>query len=676
LAEKVWQFLSRDLSGVDALCARYAIPRLAAAVLAARDTSPQQIEELLGKGAGQQLFDPLLMRDMDRAAAAVREAVENGELICVCGDYDCDGVAATAIVSDYLTQIGARVCYHIPSREKEGYGLSKRAVRELADYGVRLLLTVDNGISAIEEVAYANSLGLRVVITDHHEPQEILPEAIAVVDPHRADCAYPYKELCGAGVVFKLLCALEGETGFGLLEAYGDLLAIATIADVVELSGENRIFVRRGLELLRESERCGVQTLLGVAGIAGKTLSAESVAFGLAPRINAAGRVNSAEMVVELLLTERESEAVALSEQLNSFNEQRRELEKVVIDGIAAQLAANPTLQYERVIVIDGEGWNAGIIGIVCSRLVERFDKPCVIIARDGELARGSGRSVDGFSLIDAISACSHLLTRYGGHPMAAGFSLMSEDISAFRAALEAYAAETAPEMPSVSLRIDCVVPPALLSVEEVRGLSLLEPFGRGNDMPVFAVCGAVLERVIPLSEGRHCKLRLSVDDVSFFVLCFSVRPEQLGYAAGDVVDVAFSASINEYRGMVSVSLRLRGICLSGEDFTYFHHARQLYEACQRGERGGNAFLPTRDEAVSIYRGMRALGRTAWVPELLYRRICGDTSIDFVHFCVCVEAFVQLEILRRENGMIEINSGAAKTDFGAAPIIRRLSEYA
>ncbi len=676
MAEKVWHYRSKDLAGADALSGRFKIPRLAAAVLAARDVPPERVEEILGRGTRPRLHDPLLMRDMDKAAAAVQQAVENGEMICICGDYDCDGIASTAILYDYLTQIGARVCYHIPDREKEGYGLNRETIRELAEYGVDMLLTVDNGISAVGETDFAHSLGMKVVVTDHHEPQETLPSAEAVVDPHRADCAYPFKHLCGAGVAFKLICALEGENGYGLLEEYGDLLAIATVADVVELSGENRVFVRRGLDLLRESGRCGIQKLLEVCGLAGKELTAQSVAFGIAPRINAAGRVNSAESVVEMLLTERESEAAELSALLDEYNRQRREEEKVVIDDIAARLREDPSLLYERVLVIEGEGWNAGIVGIVCSRMVERFGKPCLIIARSGENAKGSGRSVDGFSLIDAVSACSSRLTRFGGHPMAAGFSLLSKDVPAFREEVRRYAADRAPHMPSVSLNVDCVVPPGLLTVEEVRGLSLLEPFGRGNEPPVFAVCGALLERVIPLSEGRYCKLRLTKDGATFFVLCFSAGPDQIGYAPGDAVDVAFSASINEFQGSVSVSLRLQGICLAGEDMAELHRGRQLFEACQRGERTGKDLAPTREEAARIYRSLRARGPSVWVPELLYRRLCGNSPMDYTRFLLCVEALTQLQVLRQEKGMLEVDPGAAKVDFNAAPIIRRLSDYA
>ncbi len=673
--EKIWDVLPRNAAAAGEIAEKCGLSLLASEVLAARGCTPESAAVLFGEEQTV-LHDPLLLKDMDRAVHAVRAAVEEGRMICVFGDYDCDGIAATAIVYDYLTQIGARVCYYIPNREKEGYGLNKKAIRELAEYGVGLILTVDNGVSAMEEVSYAASLGVGVVVTDHHKPREVLPDALAVVDPHRADCLYPFKNLCGAGVAFKLLAALEGEAGYGLLEEYGDLLTIGTVADVVELRDENRFFVRRGLELLRETRRPGLWALLRTAGLAGKILTAESVAFGLAPRMNAAGRIDSAETAVMLLLTENADEAQELSAQLDSYNQTRREEEMHVVEDIAKQLSADPSLTLGRLIVLDGEGWNAGIVGIVCSRMVERFGKPCILIAREGQQAKGSGRSIPGFSLIDAVSACASVLTRFGGHPMAAGFSLESADIFEFRRRLEQYAAEQCPEMPPVRLAVDFTVPPSLLTVEQVKGLSRLEPFGCGNEPPVFAVRGAHVDRVVPLSEGKHCKLRLSKDGVTFFVLCFSVRPEQLGFSAGDTVDAAFSASLNEYQGETSVSLKLQSLCLSDENPEELYHSRQSYERFLRGEYTDAALLPSREETALVYRFLRGAGKLAFEPENIYRRLRRQASISYAHFCLCIDILTELGVLRRENRTIAVASIGQKVDLGSSSIVRRLSEYA
>ncbi|MEG1774707.1 MAG: DHH family phosphoesterase, partial [Oscillospiraceae bacterium] len=350
------------------------IPPLVSAVLAARGVDADAAAALLS--AEEDLCDPMLLRDADRAAKTISEAIENGEYLCVFGDYDCDGVAATAMVTDYLEACGARVCYYIPHREKEGYGLNIRAIDDLARLGVTLILTVDNGVTAIDEIAYAYTLGMRVVVTDHHQPRETLPQAEAVVNPHRADCLYPDKNLSGVGVAFKLLCALEGERGWCLLEQYAELLALGTVADVVELTGENRCFVRRGLRAMRDTQRPGLRALIQLAGMDPEKLTAESIAFGLAPRINAAGRIDTAELAVMLLKTESEEEAQELAEQLEALNMQRRALEKQVVDDLAVQLQNDPLLGLRRVMVLSGTGWNAGVVGIVCSRLVERFDRP------------------------------------------------------------------------------------------------------------------------------------------------------------------------------------------------------------------------------------------------------------------------------------------------------------
>lgn len=674
VTEKIWNVRATHPEQTKEFVRTLHLPLLTAGVLSARGYDTESARQILSPDETR-LHDPMLLKDMDRAAAAVQAAVENGDMICVFGDYDCDGVAATAIVYDYLTQIGARVCYYIPDREKEGYGLNKKAIDSLKQYGVDLILTVDNGVSAIEEIAYAAELGVSVVVTDHHSPREILPDALAVVDPHRKDCAYPFPEICGAGVAFKLLCALEGETGYGLLEEYGDLLTIGTVADVVALQDENRVFVRRGLELLRTTHRPGLAALLRLAGLEEKVLSADSVAFGIAPRINAAGRIGSAETAVMLLLTESESEGESLAEELDACNRTRREEESRVLDGVARQLAENPSLTGGRLIVFDGEGWNPGVVGIVCSRMVERFQKPCLIIAREGEHAKGSGRSVPGFSLIEAVSACAPLLTRYGGHPMAAGFSLASSDIPAFRAALEEYAAASCPEMPLPTLLVDLVVPPSLLTVEQVEGLSLLEPFGCGNEPPVFAVRGARLDRVIPLSDGKHCKLRLSKDGVSFFLLCFSVRPEELGFSGGDTVDAAFSASINEYMGEKSVSLRMQSLSLSSDDPEALCRARQRYESCLRGECGGAALLPTREETAQVYRFLRGAGTVPFDMDALYRRMCRGRVTDYVHFRLSVDILTELGVLIREGQTLSVAPAGAKVDLSSSEIVRRLSAY-
>lgn len=673
MSQKVWKILQRDEKTAESIAEKCGLTLLASDVLAARGYTPETADELVASERYTLLHDPFLIKDMDKAAFAVSEAVESGKMICVFGDYDCDGVAATVMLHDYLGQIGARVCYYIPHREKEGYGLNKNAILELYNYGVDMIITVDNGVSAIDEIEYANELGMKVVVTDHHKPRPLLPNACAVCDPHREDDGYPFPEICGAGVAFKLICALEGESGYGVLEEYGDLLAIGTIADVVELKDENRLFVRRGLEIMGENPRKGIKELFKVAGLDGKILSSETVAFGLAPRINAVGRIDSAETAAMLLLTESDSEASDLASQLESCNRSRRSMEAVIVDDIAAMLEKDPSLTLGRLIVLDGSGWNAGVVGIVCSRLVDRFNKPCIIIASDGENAKGSGRSVEGFSLIDAVASCSDILTRYGGHPMAAGFSLRTGDIPRFRARLEEYAAEKSGDMPPVVLNVDCAVEPQMLTVREARGLLSLEPFGCGNEAPVFAVLGAKIERITPLSEGRHCKVLLSKGISKFEVLFFSVSPKKLGFEAGDTVDVAFSAGLNEFRGETKISLKSKAIRSSGEDSYELYRSLQTYEKCVRDEIRGEKYIPTREETAAVYRYIRSVGEIPFDPDVIYRKITKHSQLDYIRFRLAIDILTELGVLVKTAHSIAVSPVFVKVDLNSSAIVRRLS---
>ncbi len=673
-----WEISECSDGVVEALQQSLSLSELAARVLSSRGCGLSEAKAMLSGEAQNDLCDPMLLADIIPALETFQDSVEKGELICVYGDYDCDGVAATAMMKSYLESIGARSCYYIPQREKEGYGLNKAAIADLYRMGVELIITVDNGISAIEEIDYANSLGMRVIVTDHHRPKDILPKAVAVIDPHREDCEYPFKELSGVGVAFKFLCALEGERGECLLEQYADFLTIGTVADVVSLTGENRCFVKRGLELMEQSDRAGIRAVLRVAGIEGKKLGADSIAFGIAPRINAAGRLDSAEMAVELLLTENEEEAFEVASQLDSLNSGRKNDEKVVTDDIAKQIEADPNILNRRILVFSGSGWNAGIVGIVCSRLVERFGKPCLLIAINGDDAKGSGRSIEGFSLINAITACSELLTRYGGHPMAAGFSLKTADIESFAKCIEGFAERHYDIMPAVSIKIDCEVDPKLLTVDQVKSLGCLEPFGSNNPQPVFMISDAVLEKVIPLSEGKHCKLRLIKNGMVFNVVCFFVKPQGFCASVGDVVDIAFTASINEFQGQKSVSLKFKAIRMSHTDTTVLVIGQQKYECYLRGENLDAAMIPTRDETAVIYRYLKSMTQTDYSPNAIYCHLAQKNQLDYLKFRIALDVMNELDLIRTElhQGVktTVVNLSAQRVSLEDSSIIRSLQQ--
>ncbi len=654
------------------------VPELASVVLASRGYDADAARQLLACEPEDVLCDPMLLCDMVPALETIRDATENDEFICIFGDYDCDGVASTAMLKSYFESIGARSCYYIPHREKEGYGLNIPAIDDLHRMGVSLIITVDNGVTALEEIKYANSLGMRVVVTDHHQPRETLPAAAAVINPHRIDCTYPFKDLSGVGVAFKLLCAMEGERGEELLEQYADFLCIGTVADVVPLVGENRCFVKRGLELLADSHRPGLRALLETAGLTGKPLTGESVAFGLSPRINAAGRLDSADIAVMLLLTESEEEAAELAGQLEALNQKRRSDEKKIADDIAVQLLADSSLIHSRILFFSGEDWNAGIVGIVCSRLVERFGKPCLLVSTQGENAKGSGRSVEGFSLIEAVADCADCLTRYGGHPMAAGFSLPTSRLAEFNAGLQRFAAKNYPVMPALRLKVDSVVPPELLTVEQVKGLDCLEPFGSQNPPPVFMVADARLERVIPLSAGKYCKLGLVKGNVRFNVLCFTARPNGFCAVGGDAVDIAFSASLNDYQGQQSVSLKLKGIRLSNSDMSLLVLGEQRYDSYLRRENLSAALIPSREETAVVYRYIKRQGPVNFSPNALYCHITQQEPIDYSRFRIALEVLQELGLLQKtvsqDVAVLSVDTAAARVQLEHSSIIRSLQQ--
>lgn len=421
-------------------------------------------------------LDPFSIKDMDLAAERINRAIDDFELICVFGDYDADGVTATALLYSYLEARGANVIRYVPDRLTEGYGLNIAALEQLAESGVKLIVTVDNGVSAVKEAARAKELGVSLVITDHHKVGDELPEADAVVDPHRPDCPSGFKEMAGVGVAFKLVCALEGAEEDMLLAEYGDLVALGTIGDVVTLTGENRIMVRRGLRMMNEEPRPGISALAEAAGCADKPFTASSAAFTICPRINAAGRMGTAHKALDLLLCDDDDSAQLLAEEINQLNIQRQRTETEIFAQAAAAIESNPAVRDGKIIVVDGEGWHQGVVGIVAARITERYGRPSVVISRDGENAKGSCRSIEGFSIYDAIESVSDCLEHFGGHTLAAGVGLRSENIDEFRRRINEYAADK--EMPFAVQRIDCRIQPASISLDMLSSLSLLEPFG------------------------------------------------------------------------------------------------------------------------------------------------------------------------------------------------------
>lgn len=661
---KNWTVSALDKERAKRMAEDYQIPYFLAMLLEIRGFHTQsQIQELLMQEPV--LSDPFLLTDMEKAVERIHRAVENFEKIAVYGDYDADGVTATAILYSYLESCGADVMFYIPDREIEGYGMNLQAVDTLKGYGVNLIVTVDNGISSVEEVERANSLGIDVVITDHHRPREVLPDAVAVVDPYRKDCSCPYPHFSGVGVAFKLVCALEGPDAdlAGLLDNYADLVAIGTIGDIVPLTGENRVFVRRGLELISSSDRVGLRALLEQCSLEGKPLSAGTVAFTIVPRINATGRIGSSDRAVYLLTCEDMELANNLAAEICGNNDHRRQIEQGIVTKALELLEREPERLYEQVLVVEGEDWHHGVIGIVASRLTERFGKPCIVVSYSGDEAKASGRSVEGFSLFDAICSCPDLFTKFGGHPMAAGMSMPTQNIRAFRKAMNDYASSL-PAMPVPQIRLDCKLNVAVLNVEMPRDLKYLEPFGTDHPAPLFGLYGMRLKEIIPVGGGKHLRLLFEKKDTLITCMKFGMTAQEFPYQPGYLLDLAVTLDNKEFRGEETLTVLVREMRLSHLDYPVLIEDQALYEKLKRGaplkDEEKQRLLPDRAIFAACYRLLRA--RDGWQHHRL--ALLPLLEKDGV---TLAKLLVVLDVME-EKGLVEIQDYGERTQIRVLPV--------
>ncbi|MGN0621639.1 MAG: single-stranded-DNA-specific exonuclease RecJ [Porcipelethomonas sp.] len=670
---KKWIVRNPDKKIVSELVHGSDMNMLCAEVLAARGVNDiSSASQMLGT---DKLSDPFLLKDMNEAARIINDAIEDFTPICIYGDYDCDGITSTVMLFSYLECMGANVSYYIPERS-EGYGLNADAVRKLAAQGTELIITVDNGVSASDEAELIYELGLRLVITDHHQTGETLPRAEAVINPHRCDCQSPFKQLCGAGVVLKLIAALEGGDYEAALNEYGELAAIGTVADVVSLTGENRYIVKNGLCLLENSERPGIIALINQSRLK-SPLTSTSVAFGLAPRINASGRFGSPTLAARLLLTDDPDEAEMLAQQLDSLNNERKESENEIIDSISKLASQNPDIVNERVIVMSGENWHHGVIGIVASRIMERFDKPCFIITIEGENARGSARSFGSFSVFRALDYCSELLTKYGGHLGAGGFSLKTCDIPEFERKLQQYAAENFSTMPIPDITAEKLIMPDEISLENISGLSLLEPFGEGNRQPVFAMLGAVVTEIVPLSNGMHTKLRLRYGSRNIEVLVFRRSPDSIFIKPGQKADIMASFEVKPFAGRKTISIIAKDFRQSGMQQKKYFAAKDTYEKLRRSEELPAAYYkhicPDRAELVPVYKQLAA--GQHFSTDTLYMKMYSD-SMNYCKLRICIDIFSELGLAEIDpfSQEIRIIKNAPKADLDSSLILKNLRE--
>ena len=640
---------------------------LLASVLALRGVRTRTEMDSLLRGGAETLHDPMLLRDMPLAVARIRRAVEAGEKTAVYGDYDVDGITATCLLTDYLRSKGLSCIPYIPDRSEEGYGLNDGAVAALHEQGVSLIITVDCGITARNEVSYAASLGMDMIITDHHECGDSpLPEAVAVVDCKRPDESYPNRSLAGVGVALKLVCACEGPEN-DMVERYCDLAAIGTIADVMPLLDENRYLVRRGLDKIVREPRPGIAAMLRESSMDGKKLTASAVGFSLAPRLNAAGRLDCPSVAARLLMTSDPAEATSLAVELCELNRKRQSIETEIWDEANAMLASTVP---DAPIVLASDKWHQGVIGIAASRLAEQYSLPAIMVCLNGDVGKGSCRSYGGFNLFDALSACSEHLIGFGGHALAAGLNIRSDKLDDFRAALAAYYHANKPA-PTAEVQPDLLIcDPALLDIDNVRSLDLLEPFGNANPRPTMCLCGVRLESAGDVGGGRHLRIRARLGGESFEGIFFSHTEAELDLHSGDTVDIAFTPQINEFHGHVSVQLLVNAMRR--------HDAEELCSRILDGDRrvlwAAAACCPERADFVRVWHMAEQAGfclpaKTEEIVALSPPGMKAET------FCLCLAVLHEVGLLASPDGQIRGASAAridGKADLDGAEIMRRL----
>ncbi len=624
-------------------------PELAARILSSRGIGdPQAAHDALDCKCP--LPSPFLLTDMDVAAGRVGMAMSAHEKIAVFGDYDVDGITATCLLTDFLRSNGADCVSYIPGRLEEGYGLNPIALHALAEQGVSLIVTVDCGITAVEEAQLCHKLGIDLVITDHHECKEKLPLAIAIVDPHRSDDTYPHKNLSGVALAFKLACALNGDAE-EVLNEYADMVCLGTVADVIPLVGENRVFVSRGLASLRRTTRPGLAALMRECGCDPDTLSASSIGFMLAPRINAAGRMGQIDLAVDLFLTHDDAQAAAVSKALCDLNRQRQAVESEIFRQAVAML---PQDKAPEAIVLADEGWHQGVVGIVASRIAEEYACPTFLICLDGEHGKASSRSHGGFNLFASLTALSPLLESYGGHELAAGFTITRQNIPEFRKQICALASEYFSGEPlRTSLDIDCVIPPELMTLPEFDALEILEPCGSGCPKPVLMMTGLTVERITMVGGGKHMRLRLRRDRYIFNAIYFSANPTSASIRQADVVDVAFLPQVNSYQGERSVQMNVVDIRPScavpcGTDTC---HYRAMLDGTLTAEDAG-LLIPTRNILATVWRYLASVPGDVIreSPVCLCRKIVrwSGRSLDLEQLMTCLDIFRDVGLLQQQ----------------------------
>lgn len=668
MAYKKWVLHDADKERASEISEKFNIDPFIAFVLVSRGIDDDlAVSSFLNDSI--ETVSPFNFADMEEAAFTIGDAIDNGEKICIYGDYDCDGVTSTALLFSFLKKEGADVFYYIPNRETEGYGINKAAVDSINKQGCQLIITVDNGISSVDEAEYIYSLGMRLVITDHHRLGDRLPRAEAVVNPYREDNSLSFKDYCGVGVAFKLVMAMSEDNAEKIMGDYLDLVAVGTIADMVPLRDENRFFVKAGLEIMNNRPRPAFRNY---ESLKRKDLTANNVAFQICPRLNALGRMGDASRAVELLLSETEDDTVQKYQEMDFVNSKRQETEKFILDDIKKKIAQTPELVKERVIVIEGEGYHQGVIGIVASHILEKYSKPVIIIGIDSSgIARGSARSLEGFNIYDAINYCSNDLIRFGGHPLAAGITIEKEKIASFRKHINEYAFNNYRIMPPPTLSLDCRISPNYLNLDLVNSLSVLEPYGSMNPQAVFGVYKMKLISVTPLSEGKHIRLELEKSGRIIKAVKFSMSPNELPYKAGDILNLAVKVSKSIYNDRQYISVQIVDMKPWGADDDRFFKEKNEYEIYELTGKANKNMYPSRDDCALVYRYLKSNGGYSFGNDNLYLRL--QSKVSYSKLMIVLNAFEECGLVTVSDKII-LNDSNKKVNLEQSKTLKTLKE--
>lgn len=671
-----WSVRKADAVKISDIVRKTDLGKTAVSVFVARGyNSVDEIAEFLEE---KELSSPYLIRDMQAAAEHILEAAEEGQRICVYGDYDCDGIMSTVMLYSYLMLTGADVTYYIPERE-EGYGLNEDSIRRISEDGTDLIITVDNGIASVKEAELIKELGMSLVITDHHQPSDELPDAIAVVDPHRKDCHSPYKNLCGAGVTLKLIAAMEGGDYEVALEQFGEYAALATIADVMTLDGENRYIVQRGIEYLKNTENCGLRALMKEAKLSPEKINSTSVAFNINPKINVAGRMSSSRRAMELFLSEDDDEATEIARELIECVSERKRYEAEALSEIDDKINRYPEILNDRVLVFYGDDWHHGVSGLVAAKITDRYGKPSCILSVSDKTARGSARSVQGFSLFNALSSCEELYDKFGGHTGACGFSLSEEKIDEFRKRVNLYAKENHNVMPKPVIVADKVLEREDMSLSAVKSLSVLEPFGEGNPRPLFLATDVVIEEKVLFAE-KHLKLKLSYNNISFYTKLWNTLPDEFSFNVGDRIDLVMTLDVNVWNDKETVEYSIKDYKKSGLSQQKYINAKHYYEVYRSGETLSPQLrpiiVPDREDfvvvytALSSYTGLFGKGKPM---DSLFAEVSSD-KLNYFKFRIILDCFEELCLVKIDYAkeIVYLLKTEKKVDLESAEALRKI----